>query len=150
MNEYITILATLLGAIVGGIIGFVSAYLIQRQRFKREDEEKLFERVYGALYPLLKKARMRHEYTNDFRQWPGEYWLTPQEVIKIESIFAKYLHLIPSSIHKLWLEARQKGPPISGPGEAEADNLLLPFDLDEMFQQIENEINRRAKRLHVD
>jgi len=145
MNEYITIFATLLGAIVGGAIGFASAYLIQRQRFKREDQEKLFENVYGTLYPLLMKARMRHE-SNDFKpQWPGEFWLTPPEVVKVEGLFAKYLHLIPKSIQKLW-RARRKGPSIEGAGEAEANNLLLLFDLEKMLQEIGNDIKKISKQ----
>lgn len=146
MSEYLPLFAALLGALVGGSIAFASAYLIQRQRFKREEEEKLFEKVYGTLYPLLKKARMRHGVDLEFKQWPGEFWLTPPEVLKIEGLFAKYLHLIPSSIHKLWIEAKEKGPSIEGPGEAEADTLLLPFDLERMLQEIENEIKKRSKK----
>jgi membrane protein YqaA with SNARE-associated domain len=47
MSEYSSLLGTLLGAIVGGFLGFGGAYLIERQRFRKEDEEKLYEKVYG-------------------------------------------------------------------------------------------------------
>ena len=147
MNEYLPLISALLGAIVGGIIGFGSAYLIQRQRFKREDQEKLFEKVYGTLYPLLKKARMRHEHDEFRPQWPGDFWLSPPEVLKIEEVFAKYLHLIPHSIRRLWIEAKNKGPSIEGPGEVEAETLLLPFDLERMLKEIENEIVKRSKEV---
>lgn len=144
MSEYLPLYAALLGAAVGGTIGFASAYLIQRQRFKREDEAKLFEKVYGRIYPLLRKARMRYEH-EDFQQWPGEFLLLTPEVVQIDGLLAKYSHLIPSSIQRLWIEAKDKGPDIKGLGETEADNVFFPFDLQKMLDVIQNELKKRAK-----
>lgn len=143
MSEYLPLISALLGAVIGGAIGFASAYLIQKQRFKREDKVKIFEKVYGTLYPLLRKARMRYDY--DEYQWPGEFLLSPKEVVKIDGIIATYSHLIPHSIQQLWLEAKKNGPSFEGIGEAESDNIFGPFDLQKMFDVVENEISSRKK-----
>lgn len=49
MDEWLTILATLLGAVIGGIIGFVGAYLVERQRFKNERVIEMRDRIYGPM-----------------------------------------------------------------------------------------------------
>jgi len=150
MSENSTLLATLLGAIVGGVIGFGSAYLVERQRFNREDEEKLFEKVYGKLYSILERARMRYEPEDIKSQWHGKYLLSPPEVMQIETIFASYFRLIPTSIHALWMEAKLGGPTIQGLSETESDNLFLPFDLEEMQKGIAKKIRNRGKQSGAD
>ena len=45
-----TILATLLGTGVGGMLGITGAFLIQRQRFKREDVLEMRDKIYGPIF----------------------------------------------------------------------------------------------------
>jgi len=126
-----------------------SFLVAQELGFTRKDEESLFENVYGTLFPLLKKARMRHEPGGLSPQWPGKYWLTTSEMLKIEELLTKYLRLIPGNIQQLWKEAKNKGPSIMGPGEVEADNVFFPFDLEKMFHAIEEEIEQRSKKMRT-
>lgn len=139
MSEYLPLFAALSGAIVGGAIGFSSAYLIQRQRFKREDKRKLLE-TYGTIYSVLRKAKMRYEKGDYSQQFPGQFLLSPKEMIEIDGLLAKYCWLVPSSIQKLWHEGREKGWPFEGVGEVESDNVLGPFELKKLFEAIENEV----------
>lgn len=133
----------LIGVIIGAILGFGGAYLLQRQRFKREDKKKLFETVYGTIYPLLEKAKMRDD-NDDFKQWPGEYWLTAKELVEIDGLLSTYSYFIPENILKLLKEAKDKGPSIEGIGEVESD-VIFPFDLQKMHETIENEIKKRSR-----
>jgi hypothetical protein len=50
MDEYLTLFAALLGAATGGIIGLASAYLLQRQRFKRENVIEMRDKIYGPIF----------------------------------------------------------------------------------------------------
>ena len=56
MDDYLTLLATLLGAVLGGAIGFASAYLIERQRFKREKTIEMRDKIYGPIYMAVSKT----------------------------------------------------------------------------------------------
>lgn len=56
MDEYLTLFATLLGVIVGGSIAYVSAYLIQKQRFKRENVIEMRDRIYGPIFMNTSKV----------------------------------------------------------------------------------------------
>jgi hypothetical protein len=56
MDEWLTILATLLGAVIGGIIGFAGAYLVERQRFKKERVIEMRDRIYGPM--LMETSRI--------------------------------------------------------------------------------------------
>lgn len=49
MDEYLTIVATLLGAVIGGIIGFAGAYLVEGQRFKKERVIEMRDKIYGPM-----------------------------------------------------------------------------------------------------
>ena len=132
---------SLLPLIIGGIIGCLSSILIQGRLFKRQDKEKLAEEVYGKLYPLLLKAKIRHmpgelEYT----QWPGTFWLSTPEILTIDAIIAKYSNLIPSQIKSLWFDAKKRGPQLEGPDDAESDEILHVFDLEFLLNEVEKEI----------
>ena len=50
MDEYLTLMGTLLGAVVGGIIGFAGAYLVERQRFKKERIVEMRDKIYGPMF----------------------------------------------------------------------------------------------------
>jgi len=56
MDEYLTLLGTLLGATLGGIIGFAGAYLVERQRFKRERVMEMRDKIYGPMYMEASKT----------------------------------------------------------------------------------------------
>lgn len=49
MDDYLTIVATLLGAAIGGIIGFAGAYLVERQRFQKERVIEMRDKIYGPM-----------------------------------------------------------------------------------------------------
>jgi len=55
MDEYLTLFAALLGAIIGGGIASASAYLIQKQRFKREKVIEMRDRIYGPIFMDMSK-----------------------------------------------------------------------------------------------
>ena len=102
--------------IIGGIIGFLSTILIQRWVFKRQDKIKLAEEVYGKLYPLLLKAKIRHmpgEF--EYSQWPGSYWLSTPEILEIDTIIAKYSNLMPNQIKLLWFDAKNEVHSLKAP-----------------------------------
>jgi hypothetical protein len=50
LDEYVTLLGTLLGAILGGIIGFAGAYLVERQRSKKEHVIEMRDKIYGPMF----------------------------------------------------------------------------------------------------
>lgn len=83
MSEYVPVLGTLLGAVAG----FGGAYLLDRRRYRREDEEKLYEKVYGELYPILLEARRRYEPAELKSKHPSRFLLKPKEIVQIEAIF---------------------------------------------------------------
>jgi len=140
MIQFVSI-ESLLTLIIGGVIGVLSTYLFQRRLFKREDKEKLSEEVYGKLYPLLRKAKIRHIPGElDFIQWPGTFWLTTAEILEIDAICVKYSHIIPEEILSNWKEAKERGPPLEGPDDAESDEIWHVYDLEEMLQAIEKEL----------
>jgi hypothetical protein len=66
MADYLTILATLSGAGIGGIIGFTSAYLLQRQRFKRENVLEMREKIYGPIFMKISKLLETTKLFDDF------------------------------------------------------------------------------------
>ena len=49
-GDVLTLGATLLGAFVGGVIGFVGAYLVQKQRFSRENVIEMRDKIYGPIF----------------------------------------------------------------------------------------------------
>ena len=142
MSEYLPILGTLLGAAVGGAIGFGSVYFIERQRFKKEDKDKLHEKVYGAVYPILVEAARRYEPSGLKSKYPGVYLLKTKEAVQIDAIFGTYYRLIPMSILNAWVEALDKGPPTIGLREDER----LTFDLKKMFEEIKREVLRGRQK----
>lgn len=142
MIDYFSI-ETLLTLLIGGIIGFLSSILIQRRLFKRQDKIKLAEEVYGKLYPLLLKGKIRHmpgEF--EYAQWPGSFWLSTPEILEIDTILAKYSNLIPSQIKSLWFDAKKRGPQLEGPDDAESDEIWYVFDLEKILSEIEKEIKK--------
>jgi len=142
MSEYLPILGTLLGVAVGGVIGFGSTYFVQRQRFKKEDEDKLHEKVYGAVYPILVEAARRYEPSGLKPKYPGIFLLKTKEVVQIDAIFGTYYRLIPMSILNAWVEALDKGPPTVGLREDER----LTFSLEKMFEEIKREVLRARRK----
>lgn len=56
MDEYLTLLGTLFGTVLGGVIGFASAYLIERQRFKKESVIEMRDKIYGPMYMEVGKT----------------------------------------------------------------------------------------------
>lgn len=135
---------TLLPLIIGGIIGFLSSILIQGRLFKRQDKAKLAEEVYGKLYPLLLKAKMRNEPgESENTQWPGSFWLSTPEILEIETIIVKYSNLIPPEIKSLWFDAKKRGPQLEGPDDAESDNIWNVFDLEKILSEIEKEVKKK-------
>ncbi len=139
MVDYFSI-ETLLTLVIGGIIGFFSSIVLQGRLFKRQDREKLAEEVYGKLYPLLERATMRDTPGED-NQWPGTFWLSAPEIIKVDAIMVKYSNLIPSKIKSLWFEAKKHGPEL-GPDDAHSDNIHNVFDLENLLNEIEKEIRK--------
>lgn len=145
MDQYFSIIDTILGLIIGGIIGYFSNYLIQRRSFKRQDKQKLHEEVYGKLYPLLKKARARHVSGEfELKQWPGNFWLSSSEIFEVEAIIAKHHHLIPKKMIDLWKEAKERGPSLEGPDEVETEYVFFPFDLENMLNEVEKEMMKKS------
>jgi hypothetical protein len=55
MEDYLTILTGLLLAALGGIIGFASAYIFQKQQFKRENLLERRDKIYGPIFMELSK-----------------------------------------------------------------------------------------------
>jgi hypothetical protein len=84
MDDYLTIFATLLGAIIGGIIGFVSAYLVQRQLFKREHITEMRDEIYG---PMLMEINDILEATKAFE------YLDPTRLVSLKGRMKDYLFL---------------------------------------------------------
>jgi len=142
MSEYLPILGTLLGAAVGGAIGFGSAYFIERQRFKKEDEDKLYEKVYGTVYPILIEAKRRYEPSGQKTKFQGDFLLTPHELVQIEGIMATNSKLIPLPIRVAWSSALEKGPPSVG---SVPDERLI-YDLENVLTQIKIALVKRANR----
>lgn len=56
MDEYLILLGTLFGTVLGGVIGFASAYLIERQRFKKESVIEVRDKIYGPVYMEVGKT----------------------------------------------------------------------------------------------
>jgi gas vesicle protein len=56
VDEYLTIVATLLGAVIGGVIGFAGAYLVERQRFKKERVIEMRDKIYGPMFMETSKT----------------------------------------------------------------------------------------------
>lgn len=80
MDEYLTLFAALLGAIVGGSIASASAYLIQKQRFKRENVVKMRDEIYGPMLmniskilEALKQFRHDHESLANLKGLTDDY-----------------------------------------------------------------------------
>ena len=80
MDEYLTLFATLLGVIVGGSIAYVSAYLIQKQRFKRENVIAMRDRIYGPIFmntskvlEAVKLFRYNHYSVENLKELTNDY-----------------------------------------------------------------------------
>ncbi len=145
MDRYFSIIDTLIGLIIGGFIGYFSNYLIQGRSFRRQDEEKIHEEVYGKLIPILNKAKARNipdEF--EYKQWPGNFWLSSNDIFNIEEIFAKYSRLIPQKIVDLWMEAKEQGPSLEGPDEVETDNVFFVFDLEKLLNEVDHLTLKRS------
>ncbi|MFX0139281.1 MAG: hypothetical protein ACFFDN_36910 [Candidatus Hodarchaeota archaeon] len=95
------------------------------------------------MYPLLQKAKIRHMPDEfNFKQWPGNFWLSTPEILDIDAIMAGYAHLIPSEIKSLWFDVKNRGPQLEGPDDAESDTIWHVFDLEEMFFEIEKVVKK--------
>jgi hypothetical protein len=96
MDEYLTIVATLLGAVIGGIIGFAGAYLVERQRFKKERVLEMRDKIYGPMF------RETNEILEALKSFEGSYY---NDLQNLKGLRNDYLFFtIGQDLKKRWFE----------------------------------------------